>query len=292
MKSDHSKGKFSIQNIHFTSTVSMSLVLFLIGLVTLILFAARDTATQIKENINLSVILDDNISDSKVKRIQQFLETTGYIKSQNFISKEDALKEHVEAMGENPEKFLGFNPLMASIEVKLNAAYANMDSVNMIEQRLKVFPDITRVAYQKDMVSLVNDNVKKISIILLSIAAVLLLISFALINNTIKVSVYSNRFLINTMKLVGATPWFIRWPYIRRGMINGALASVISLIMLTGMTLYIQNEFSLNFLMLQFSTLINLVLIVMILGVTLTALSSYLAVGRFLKMKTNDMYFV
>ncbi len=292
MASGRSKGKYSIQNINVISTISMSLVLYLVGTVVFILFAAQETATEIKENINLSLILDDKTPDATVKRIEQYLINSGYAKSCKHISKEDALKEHIAAMGENPEEFLGYNPLMASLEVKLNAHYTHPDSVSSLENKLKIFENIERVAYQKDIVSMVNDNIKSVSLLLITLAGILLIISFTLINNTIKVSIYSNRFLINTMKLVGATAWFIRKPYIRRGMTNGFFAAIIALLILLGTSSYMQHEFSMNFLKLSTSTLFFVVSIVILTGILLTGISSYVAVGRYLKMRTNEMYFV
>lgn len=292
MNSEKEKGSFNVRNIQFSSIVSMSLVLFLIGLVSLLLFVARDMGKQIKENINLSLVLNDNASASNIKRIEKYLKASDFVKSQEFISKEDALKEHIATMGENPAKFLGFNPLMASIEIKLHADYANVDSVAMIETKLKKFESINRIAYQKDMVSLVNENVTRISLFMLTIATILLLISVALINNTIRVSIYANRFLINTMKLVGATHWFIRKPYIKSGMINGIFASLLALLMLGGLTWYVVRETGLNLFALQPMTLISVAVIVIIVGVLLTGLSSFLAVGRYLRMQTNQMYFV
>lgn len=277
-------------NIHFTSTFSMSLVLFLVGLVCLMLFVARDMSKYVKENINLSVVLDDQITDQYAKRIEKYLNDSPYAKSVEYISKKDALKDHIANLGEDPQQFLGYNPLMASLEVKLNEAYANADSVAMIEARLKTFEHINRVAYQKDMVNLVNENVRKFSLILLGIAVVLLFISVALINNTIRLTVYSNRFLINTMKMVGATSWFIRRPYIGRSMLNGLLAAFIALLMLTGLVVYIQYEFAMPGMLIQPFSAAIVCVIVILLGAIITAVSSYFAVGRFLKMHSNDMY--
>jgi cell division transport system permease protein len=270
----------------------MSLVLFLVGLVSLLLFVGRDMSNYVKENINLSVILDDQANDQYTKRIEKYLSTTAYTKSFEYISKKDALKDHIASLGENPEEFLGFNPLMASIEIKLKAAYANPDSVAGIEKKLKTFDHINRIAYQKDMVSLVNDNVKKFSLILLGLAVVLLFISVALIYNTIRLTVYSNRFLINTMRLVGAAPWFIQKPYIGRSMLNGLIAAIVSLIMLVGMIFYIQHEFGMQGTLIQPLTAVFVSFIVIFLGILLTAASSYFAVGRYLRMHSNDMYFI
>jgi len=279
-------------NIHLTSTISMSLVLFLVGLVCLLLFVARDISTYVKENINLSIILDNNIGKQNQEHLQNYLLGAPYAKSVEYISKEDALKDHIASLGENPEEFLGYNPLMASIEVKLNAAYANNDSVNKIETRLKQFDKVKSVVYQKDMVSLVNENVKKMSFILLGLAAILLFVSVALINNTIRLSLYSNRFLINTMKLVGATHWFIRKPYIISSMLNGLLASLISIVLLILVVYLVQYEFGMITTMIQPMTATIVCSIVILLGVLLTAISSYFAVGRYLRMNTNDMYFI
>ncbi|MDD2285784.1 MAG: permease-like cell division protein FtsX [Paludibacter sp.] len=286
------KGKYRIGNVHLTSTISMSLVLFLIGLVSLLLFVARDLGTQIRENISLSVVLNENISAAGTTRIQQYLERSKYVKSVNFISKEDALKEHIQTMGDDPEKYLGYNPLMGSFEIKLKADYANKDSVEVIESHLKVFEGINRIAYQKDIVNLVNDNIARISFMLLAVATILMLISITLMNNTIRVSIYSNRFLINTMKLVGATPWFIRKPYIIKGMTNGFIASLVSLGMLAVLLLYVRNNIGLNLFTLHTQTLVEVSGIVILLGIVLTAMSSYAAVGKYLRMQTNDMYFV
>lgn len=291
MSEEQEKRKYTIGNIHLTSTISMSLVLFLIGMVSLLLFIARDMGTQIKENISLSLILDDDISGSGVQRIEQFLKNSKYVKSATFISKEDALKEHIETMGDDPQKFLGYNPLMASFEIKLNAEYATNEEVEILESKLKVLDGINRITYQKDIVNLVNDNIARISLLLIAVATVLLLISITLMNNTIRLSIYSNRFLINTMKLVGATPWFIRKPYIIKATLNGLLASIISILMLGLLIFYIKNEIGLDLFALQTKTLIEVSIIVIGLGISLTALSSYFAVGKYLRMKTNDMYF-
>lgn len=276
--------------IHLTSTISMSLVLFLVGLVFLLLFVARDMSTYVKENINLSIILDDGIHGSEIKRIEDYLKASPYAKTVEYISKADALKDHISSLGENPQDFLGYNPLKASLEVKLHALYANNDSVSVVEQKLKTFDHINRVVYQKDMVSLVNDNVKKVSLILLGLALVLLVVSVALINNTIRLSLYSNRFLINTMKLVGATPWFIRKPYMISSMINGLIASFISIFLLAGIVYFVQYQFGVSELFANYLNFIFVGIIVIISGVMLAGLSSYAAVGRYLKMRTNDMF--
>lgn len=292
MSGEKEKKQFGVRNIHMTSTLSMSMVLFMIGMVVMLIFVAREMSTRLRENISMSLILRDELSSTDLTRIQQYLANSPFARESKYISKEDALKEHIASLGEDPSKFLGFNPLMASIEVKLYADYATVDSVEQIESKLRKFNSIDRIAYQKDIVAMVNDNIARISVVLMGFAVVLLLISMALINNTIKVSIYANRFLINTMKLVGATPWFIRKPYIIRGMINGFLASIIALAMLGSLMYYIAGETDINLFSLSSGTLVAVAAIVLLLGQLLTASSSYLAVGRYLRMQTNDMYFV
>jgi len=277
---------------HLSSTISMSMVLFLVGLVFLLLFVAHDMSTYVKENINLSIILEDGTGAVDVQRIENYLKASPYAKTVEYISKEAALKDHITNLGENPKDFLGYNPLKASIEVTLHAQYANNESVSLVQSKLKAFGHINRVVYQKDMVSLVNDNVQKLSLILLGLAVVLLFVSIALINITIRLSLYSDRFLINTMKLVGATPWFIRRPYIGSSMLNGLVASFIAIVFLSGVVYFVQYEFGMPGSIIQPLTAIIVSAIVIVLGVTLTAVSSYFSVGRYLRMNINDMYFI
>jgi len=276
--------------IHLTSTISMSMVLFLVGLVFLILFVAHDMSTYVKENINLSIIMDDASGRQDAQRVEDYLISSPYAKTVEYISKEDALKDHITNLGENPKDFLGYNPLKASVEVKLHSQYANNENVTMIQSKLKAFEHISRVVYQKDMVSLVNDNVRKVSLILLGLAVILLFVSVALINITIRLSLYSDRFLINTMKLVGATPWFIRRPYITSSMLNGFAASMISILLLSGVVYFVHYEFGMPGSIIQPLTAVIVCSIVILLGVTLTAISSFFSVGRYLKMNINDMY--
>jgi cell division transport system permease protein len=293
MSKDKSKvNKPIFLKIHLTSTISMSMVLFLVGLVFLLLFVAHDMSTFVKENINLSIILEDGSNRADAQRIETYLKSSPYAKTVEYISKEDALKDHIANLGDNPKDFLGYNPLKASIEVKLHAQYANNENVEIIQSKLKAFEHINRVVYQKDMVSLVNDNVRKVSLILLGLAFILLFVSVALINITIRLSLYSDRFLINTMKLVGATPWFIRRPYIVSSMMNGLAASIISILLLTGVVGFIHYEFGMPGSIIQPFTAIIVSGLVILLGLTLTAVSSFFSVGRYLRMNINDMYLI
>lgn len=285
--------KYHIRNAGVTATFSMSLVLFLIGLLALSLFLTRDMTNYVKENLNLSIVLNEEITEQQTKAIENYLTKSDFAKSVEYISKEQALKEHIEYLGEDPQAFLGYNPLFAMFEVKLNAAYANNDSVPVIESKLKRFGKrIDEVSYQNDVIAEVNENIRKISIILIGIVSVLLLISFALINNTVRLRIYSNRFLINTMKLVGAKSWFIRKPYIKQSVINGIIAAAIALGLMAALVYYFKFNFGVDMQIIKPVTALTVAGIVIVTGIVLTAISSYFAVGRYLRMRTDDMYYV
>ena len=275
-----------------TSTLSMSMVLLLVGLVLMLLLVGRDMSTFVKENINLSIVLKDSINRSDEQRLEKFLLNAEYAKSVTYISKDEALKDHIASLGDNPAEFLGYNPLKASIEVKLQEKYATPEGVKTIEGSVKSFEIIDRVVYQKDMVSLVSENVTRISYVLLGLAAILLFISIALINNTIRMSLYSNRFLINTMKLVGATPGFIRKPYMIKTMINSLIASVIAIGLLVGVVAYVQVQFAIPDVLIQSTNLIIVAVAVVLLGLLLSVVSSWISVGRYLRMTSNDLHII
>ena len=290
-KKKYRKRKHFVRNAGVTATMSMALVLFLVGLLASMLFLTRDMSKELKEKMTLSVVLKDEATEQQTERIKKFVEQESFTKSVEYVSKEQALQEHIEALGEDPANFLGWNPLYASLEVRLNADYAQNDSLAKIEKQLSRFENIDRISYQKDMITLVNENVRKISIILFGLAAILMLISFALINNTVRLRVYSNRFIINTMKLVGAKSWFIRKPYIRQSVVNGIIAALIALILLSGVFYYMKYKLALDTNFISTQTAIIVSGIVVVAGILLTAISSYFAVGKYIRMRTDDMYY-
>lgn len=286
------KKTYRFRKNQVTSTLSMSMVLLLVGLVLMLLLVGRDMSTFVKENINLSVVLKDSINRSDEQRLEKFLLNAEYAKSVTYISKDEALKDHIASLGDNPAEFLGYNPLKASIEVKLQEKYATPEGVKTIEGSVKSFEIIDRVVYQKDMVSLVSDNVTRISYVLLGLAAILLFISIALINSTIRMSLYANRFLINTMKLVGATPGFIRKPYMMKTMLNSLIASVIAIALLVGVVIYVQMQFAIPDVLIQSTNLIIVAGAVIVLGLLLSVVSSWMSVGRYLRMSSNDLHII
>lgn len=287
------KHRESFFNLHFTSTVSISLVLFMIGLIVSLYLTTHYFTVKSKENVSLSIILNDTISDSDLTRLERYLNATDYAKQVVYISRDSALKEHIAAIGEDPSEFLGYNPLSASLEVYLNAEYANVDSINgIILPRLQIFNGITSVTYQKDMIELLNNNINKLSLILSLIALVLLFISIVLINNTIRLSIYSKRFIINTMQLVGAKNSFIRRPFVRRSIINSFIATLLSLFLLGGSFYLVQTQIGVAINLYQFEIIIPVTIIIFTISIIINYIATVAAVNRYLRMRTEQLYFI
>ena len=276
-------------NARLTSTISISLVLFILGIVVLMGILATRLSMYVKENMGFSIVLKENVKESQVKKLQKKLDIAPYVRATQYISKEDALKELEVELGENPKDLLGFNPLQASIEVKLRSDYAHPDSLVWIEKGTVAIDDIV---YQKDLIQLVNDNIRRISFMLLGLAVVLMLISFALISNTIRLGAYSKRFIIHTMKLVGATPAFIRKPFIISNIINGIIGAFIAMALLSGCVYYLLTEFDNLYTLIDISSLFWVFVIVLLLGVVLTAISAWFAVNRYIRMDRDNLYYV
>ena len=280
-------------NARLTSTISISLVLFILGIVVLMGILATRLSMYVKENMGFSIVLKENVKESQVKKLQKKLDIAPYVRATQYISKEDALKELEVELGENPKDLLGFNPLQASIEVKLRSDYAHPDSLVWIEKGLrKGTVAIDDIVYQKDLIQLVNDNIRRISFMLLGLAGVLMLISFALISNTIRLGAYSKRFIIHTMKLVGATPAFIRKPFIISNIINGIIGAFIAMALLSGCVYYLLTEFDNLYTLIDISSLFWVFVIVLLLGVVLTAISAWFAVNRYIRMDRDNLYYV
>lgn len=283
----------SFFNSRLTSIISIALVLFLLGLVFLIGLLGNKLSVYVKENMSFSIILKDNQKEADIKKVQKTLDAQPFIKSTNYISKEQAVRELEEELGENPETFLGFNPLQASIEVKLNSEYANVDSMAIIEKQIKSYTSVSDLLYRKDMMEMVNENMKKIGFVLLGLAVLLMTISFVLISNTIRLLIYSKRFLIHTMKLVGATSGFIRAPFIRYNMVSGIFASLLAILMLTSALYYLQREILSGFIqILDLTTLLAVYGVVLILGVLLSVFATIISVNKYLRLGVDKLYYI
>jgi len=285
-----SRSSKSIKGSYIVSTISIALVLFLVGIMVFLMLNAREISNYVKENIGFSVIIKDNVKSVDVKMFQKLLDSEDFTKSTKYVDKETAAKDFKKQVGNDFVSFLGFNPLLASIDIKLNAKYANQDSISVIESKLKKFDVVHEVHYQKSLVSVVNNNVKRISMILIGISTLMLLISFALIRNTIHLSIYSQRFLINTMQLVGATSAFIRKPFMGRSIIHGVLAALLANSILMG-TLFVANKHIHDVVdILNYKLIAVLFAVVVLVGILITLFCTFFAVNRYLKKDISELY--
>ena len=289
-KNHRARTYFGIQFI--TATVSTTLVLLLLGMVVFFVLAARNLSDYMKESVNLSVLLNDGADQKEVSSFQRELEALAAVNSVDYISKEEALKEQTEALGTDPTEFIGFNPFYASMEVRLEAGYANADSIASVEQWLKGHKLVREVDYQRDLIETINQNVRKINLVLLGLAALLLLISFALINNTIRLMLYAKRFLIHTMKLVGASRSFIRRPFMVRGFWLGVLAGLLAIALLCGGLYWALGYEPQLRQIIQLETLLIVCASVMGFGIFITMICSFFSVNKYLNMKENALYYL
>ncbi|MDR2907772.1 MAG: permease-like cell division protein FtsX [Bacteroidales bacterium] len=280
-----------LRNSYITSVISITLVLFLLGIQGLILIHAQKLSRYVREHITMTIVLKDGAKDADVARLQKQLDFLSAVKSTTFISKEQAATQLTEELGEEFVDFIGYNPLSASIELNLHADYANNDSMTVLEQQFLQLQDVQEVYYQKNLVEIINDNVRRISTGLLSMSAIILLIAITLINNTIRLSVYSKRLLIKTMQLVGATQGFIRKPFIRRGILQGLIGAGISSVGV-GLTLsYLQAHIPELVTIKDIDWFLLLFAALFLVAVVFTWLSSFFAVRRFLRMGNERIHY-
>ena len=290
-KKEKSITRRKLRSSYVTSIISISLVLFLLGLVGLLLLNTQRLSTHMLENLGFSIVLKADAKEVDIIRLQKNLDTKAYVKSTDYITKEDAARETSDELGEDFIEFLGYNPLPASIVVKFFAGYANADSIAAIEKELMRFEEVEEVMYQESLIRLVNENVRKISLIILAFSALMFSIAIALVNNTIRLSVYSRRFLINTMQLVGATRSFIRKPFLLRSAGHGIYAAIIAIFLLIGVIYLIQQEFMEVISFEDIDILGILFLLVIFLGIVLNWISTYFAINKYLRMKSDDLYY-
>lgn len=283
--------KESFFNLHFTSTISISLVLFIVGVIVMLYQSTSYYAKQSQENISMSVILQDSIQSKEMDRLTKYLISTPYVHKVEYISKDSALMEHINALGDDPSQLIGYNPLNASLEVYLKADYSNVDSIQkVIIPKVSHFSGIEDIVYQEDVLDMLSKNIKRLSILFSFIALILLFISIVLINNTIRISIYSKRFIINTMQLVGARNSFIRKPFVKRALINSLIASILALILLAGAIYFIQSQLSIN--IIHMEIYLPVIVVIFIISFLINYVATVAAVNRYLRMSTNDLYFI
>ncbi len=293
MKSKSRNNAVSYFDMQFiTSSISTTLVLLLLGLVVFFVLAANNLSVYVRENINFSVLISDDMKETDILKLQKRLNNEPFVKETEYISKKQALKEQTEAMGTDPQEFLGYNPFTASIEIKLHSDYANSDSIAKIEKLIKRNTNIQDVLYQKDLIDAVNENIRNISLVLLGLAIMLTFISFALINNTIRLAIYSKRFLIHTMKLVGASWGFIRRPFLKRNIWSGVLVAFIADTILMGAAYWLVSYEPELIRVITPEVMLLVSGAVLVFGVVITFLCAYLSINKYLRMKASTLYYV
>ena len=290
MSTKHRVRLFDMQFI--TACISTTMVLILLGLMLFLVLSAHRLSVYVRENLNFTVLLSNDASESAILALQKRLDSEAFVKASAYISKEEALKEEVETMGSDPVEFLGYNPFSPSIELKLHAAYANADSVAWIKDRILADKLVTDVDYRQGLMDSVNRNISKLSIGLLAVAALLTLISFALINNTVRLTIYSKRFLIHTMKLVGAGWGFIRRPFLRRnfwvGLSSGVLADAVLVAAAYTLVSYEPGLLA----VITTDILLWVMLSTLLFGVLITCMCAYISINKYLRLSAGDLYYM
>ncbi len=285
--------KFSRRRLHTstaTTIISISLVLFMLGLLGLILLHAQKLSDYVRENIGFSVIIKEEVKEAGIIEFQKKLDLEDFVKSTEYITRERAAEDMTKELGEDFIDFLGYNPLLASIDIRLKAPWANNDSLKMLESRLIANPIVKEVFYHKSLVEQVNQNIRRISAVILIFAVVLLLISVALINNTIRLSIYSKRFIIRSMQLVGATRHFISRPFLLRSLLHGFISALLAIAMLAGV-LYFSRRALPELIDLQdIDMFLSLFGIVTLFGLLITGISTIFAVRKFLRISQDKLY--
>ncbi len=275
---------------YFTSVLSITLVLFLLGIASILILNARKLSNYVKENIGISVFLKDDAREVDIFSLQKMLDAKKCVKETRFITREKAAEEFQQELGEDFVEFLGYNPLPSSIDIKLHAEYANPDSFAILQEEWLTYPQVADISYQKDLIFAVNQNINKISMSILILSILLFVIAVTLISNTIRLTVYSKRFIIRTMQLVGAHPRIIRRPFLIRGITQGLVAALFAIVLLTAAIYLIEKQLE-GLFSFQDLQIMGIVFgLILIIGLLIALISSYFSVNKYLKMKTDNLY--
>ena len=283
-----SRGRQGLQV--FTLCVSTAMVLILLGMVVFSVLLARNLSNHMKENLTVTVMLKDYVTVNQAHRLCRDLYHRPYSRNIDYISKEQAQEEQSKELGSDPSEFLGFNPFSATLEIQLKSDYANRDSLKWIVKEIRKDARVSDIAYQEDLIDQVNNNLSRISLILLVLALLLTFVSFSLISNTVRLSVYARRFTIHTMKLVGASWGFIRRPFLRNAVMVGVVAALLAILVLGAcfFGLYVQEPRILT--IVDWEELSITAGAVLLFGILITSLCAWLAVNKFLKMTAGELY--
>lgn len=292
MKSKETEySKTKLRGSYVTLVISVSLVLFLLGVLGMVLINARELSDYFRESLSFSVMLDDGAKEADIRMLQKDLDAKPYVKSTEYVSKDEAALKMKEELGEDFISFLGDNPLPPSIDVFVFAGYTSPDSVAKIEKYIFEYPFVKEVFVPESLLFLINENVEKISLFLLIISTFLFLIALTIINNTIRLSIYSRRFIIRTMQLVGATRGFITRPFILQSAFQGLLAALLAMCLLMGLLYLIEKEFFMMFSFESTNLLILLGVSLIVLGVLINIISTYFSVNRYLSISEDKLYY-
>ncbi len=289
MNKKHRSGipTFSAQ---ITATISVALVLLLLGIIAMLGIAAHSITTSIKENMGFDVVLKEETPDATVNRLKQQWTSAHYVASIKYFSQDDALNKWQEETGENLIEMLGVNPFCAEFEIKVKSDYADVDSIEKIVAPLRTNDAISEINVHTEMVETINSNIRSMALILTIVVAALMLISFVLINNTVRLTVYARRFIIHTMKLVGATPGFIRRPFIINNIINGIIASIVAIGILAGI-LYYSSTLDVSITKAVTWEQASWVFVGMLaLGIALCALAAFFATNKYIRLDYDSMF--
>lgn len=282
------RNRHSLQLV--TLCISTAMVLILIGMVVLTVFTSRNLSSYVKENLTLTMNLQPDVTDEEGVQLCEYVKRLQYINHLDFVSKEEAKNEVTKELGADPTEFVGENPCTAEIEIRLKANYANNDSIKRIALELKGLRGVSDVTYRQDLVESVNQTLRKIGFVLLVIAGLLTIISFSLINNTIRLSIYARRFSIHTMKLVGASWSFIRMPFLKQAVSEGFISAMIAIVSL-GIGMYFLYDYDSEIsVVLNWEVMFITALVMLAFGILITVFCAWLSVNRFLRMKAGDLY--
>lgn len=287
---DQGSPRKKTKSVYISTVISIALVLLMTGLLGLILVHAKNLSKYVKENIVLNIIVNDNVNEGDVLSLQKDLEKDPYVLRTEYVSKELAAKNLKEDLGEDFIEYLGTNPLLPSIDVYLKEQYANADSIQPFIDKITKSSKVKEVVYQESLIDMVNKNIRIISIVVLAFAAILLIIAVALINNTIRLAIYSQRFLIKSMQLIGATKNFIRRPYIIYGIIHGLIGALVAILLLIFTLNFAQKQIPEIVFLQSWSEFVLIFLVVVILGILISGISTYFAVTKYLKAKSHSLY--
>ena len=282
--------KHRFRNSYVTSAISVSLVLCLIGLESILLLSADSLFTRMRENITLTAVLTSDVDSTQCARLESVLKAGDRCSAYKYVSAEEALEEHIRLLGEDPAKFLGYNPLSASYEIHPTDSYSAPDSLALLASDLEALPYVSEVIYPRDLADLMSSNVHEFSYILLAVALALLLISMVLIVNTIRLQIYAKRFLINTMTLVGATSWVTRRPFVLRNMVMGFIAGIVALTILGVVVYYVEFRMGMLLFPLTGQNIAFIAVVVLCSGLLITLIASLIATGRYIRMDNNSLY--